>query len=150
MKGYGYTLEYWKYLKSIHKLQDKRLKVCLPGYDNPQNDISDNSLDIDYLGTLTFKQVVELMANCEGLFYVNSMTETFCLSAVLAEILQTTPYIYCLNGYGALKEVLNSDTIVDNNKQFFDDVVNGRKCDIKPKEYRSKIIMKQWCDLLNF
>ena len=150
MKGYGYTLEYWKYLKSINKLQDKRLKVCLPGYDNPQNDISENSLDVDYLGTLTFKQVVELMASCEGLFYANFMTETFCISAVLAEILQTTPYIYCLNGYGALKEVLNSDTIVDNNKQFFDDVINGRKCDITPKDYRSDIVMKQWCELMNF
>lgn len=150
MKGYGYTLEYWKYLKHMNKLNGKRLKVCLPGYDNPSNDISDNDMDVDYLGTLTFKQVVELMANSEGMFYANVMTETFCISAVLAEILKTTPYIYCLNGYGALNEVLNSDTVTLDIKQFFDDVTSGRKCNVDAKNYRPKTVMNEWLKLFNY
>ena len=150
MKGYGYTLEYWKYLKNKNKLNGKRLKVCLPGYDNPSNDISVKDIDVDYLGTLTFKQVVDLMANSEGMFYANIMTETFCISAVLAEILKTTPYIYCLNGTGALNEVLNSDTVTNDIKQFFDDVSNRRKCDIDAKNYRPKIVMDKWMKLFNY
>lgn len=150
MKGYGYTLEYWKYLKHMNKLNGKRLKVCLPGYDNPSNDISDNDIDVDYLGTLTFKQVVELMANSEGMFYANVMTETFCISAVLAEILKTTPYIYCLNGYGALNEVLNSDTVTLDIKQFFNDVSSRRKCSVDAKNYHSKIVMTKWLELFNY
>ena len=106
-------------------------------------------MDVDYLGTLTFKEVVELMAKCEGMFYVNVMTETFCISAVLAEILKTTPYIYCLNGYGALNEVLNSNTVTTDIKQFFNDVSSGRKCDVDAKNYRPKTVIDEWLKLFN-
>ena len=52
MKGYGGTLEYWKYLKSQNLLNGKQLHVCLPGYDNPSSDISMPIYDINYLNTI--------------------------------------------------------------------------------------------------
>lgn len=149
MKGYQSTYETWRFLKKqTDILNDKFLNVCLPGYDNPINDISDKKFKINYLYTLPFKQVVELIAKCEGMFYVNTMQETFCISAVLCEILQTTPYIYCLNGTGALKEVLNSDTISTNCKKFFNDLKQKNLCK-KPKDYRSKLIISKWLQIMN-
>lgn len=149
MKGYTSTLETWKYLKQqTNILNNKVLNVCLPGYDNPSNDISDRKFKINYLYTLPFKQVVQLISKCEGMFYVNTMQETFCISAVLCEILKTTPYIYCLNGTGALKEVLNSKTISTNAKNFFDDISNKTKPN-EAKNYRPKFILAKWLEAMN-
>lgn len=150
MKGYNYTSQYWMYCKEkSQSLKNKSLNVCLPGYDNPPEDISIKNYNINYLNTLTFKQVVELMANSEGMFYVNVMPETFCVSAVLAEILNVTPYIYCVNGYGALKEVLNSDTVTSDFRQFFNDVTSIRKVNVEPKKYYPELITQQWLTLFN-
>jgi hypothetical protein len=149
MKGYHETINHWKFLKQNNKFKNKILNVCLPGYDNPENDISESDFNIKYHGSLTFKQVIDLMASCKGLFYVNCMTETFCLTAVLAEILQTTPYIYCMNGYGALKEVLNSDTIVKNSKDFFEHLNSGNPIKTNPKNYQVKKIMNEWIKVMN-
>lgn len=149
MKGYKATLEYWNYLKGKEYLNNKRLHVCLPGYDNPNFDMSIPSLNINYLGTLTFRQVVDTMAKCEAMFYVNTVPETFCISAVLAEILKTTPYIYCLNGCGALTEVLNSNTVSTNIKSFMDDIKACRKVSVEPKQYRPNRIINEWLKLFN-
>ena len=149
MKGYNATLQYWSYFKNNGYLKDKKLHVCLPGYDNPPNDISIQQLDVNYLGTLTFKDVVETMAKCEGMFYVNSVPETFCISAVLAEILKTTPYIYCLNGIGALNEVLKSNTVTTNIKAFMDDIKACRKVSVEPNQYRPNRIINEWLKLFN-
>lgn len=149
MKGYHQTSDHWKFLKINNKLENKILNVCLPGYDNPQQDISEPQFNIKYHGSLTFKNTVDLIASCEGLFYVNTMTETFCITAVLAEILKTTPYIYCLNGYGALKEVLNCNTITDNSKDFFKAMVNKNKLELNAKNYKTSRIINDWKKLMN-
>lgn len=149
MKGYHQTSDHWKFLKINNKLQNEILNVCLPGYDNPEQDISESQFDIKYHGSLTFKDTVDLMASCKGLFYVNAMTETFCITAVLAEILKTTPYIYCLNGYGALKEVLNCNTITNNSKDFFKSIENKNKLELNAKNYKTDRIMNDWKKLMN-
>lgn len=150
MKGYESTMNYWIYMKNKYNiLQNKSLNVCLPGYDNPNNNLNNNKYNIKYLGTLTFKQVVDILSKSEGLFYVNTMQETFCVTAVLAEILKATPYILCLNGYGALKEVLNSKTICRDNKEFFENITLEKKQDINAKSYYPKNIMKQWEKVLH-
>lgn len=149
MKGYIETFNYWTYLKlNSNILKNKKLRVCLPGYDNPVEDISNKNLEIDYLGSLPFKNVVELLSHSEGLFYVNTMQETFCLTAVLAEILKATPYILCLNGFGALNETLNSKTITNNTKDFFINIENKVQAS-ESKNYKSKNIMPQWLKILN-
>jgi len=148
MKGYGGTLEYWKYLKSQNLLNGKQLNVCLPGYDNPSSDISMPIYDINYLNTLPFKEVVSTIANCEGMFYVNIMPETFGISVVLAEILQTTPYVLGLNGLGSLREVLNGSTITTDMKTFVDYFKKEKPQPTKPRQFKSEMVMKRWKKIL--
>jgi hypothetical protein len=149
MKGYQSTLNHWAYLKNkTDILNGKNLNVCLPGYDNPSHDISDKTLNVNYLGSLAFEKVVELMAKSEGLFYINTMPETFCITAVLAEILKTTPHIFCLNGYGALQEVLNTKSVVRNFKDFIINITEQKKCE-SPNNYKSKIIIDKWLNIFD-
>lgn len=147
-KGYACTLEYWKYLKSIGLLSNKKLQVCLPGYDNPDVDISMPMYDIDYLNTLPFTKVVETISKCEGMFYVNTMPETFGISVILAEILQTQPYVLGINGLGALPELINSNTITTDMKTFIDYFVNKNSDVAQPKHFKSEIIINKWLKIL--
>jgi len=152
MKGYGTTLGYWKHLKSKGMLQNKRLYVCLPGYDNPKNDIGMVDLQIDYFGTKTFREVVQIMSTCEGLFYVNVVPETFCISAVLAEILKTNTNIYCANGVGALTEVLCCHNVTTDVKQFIEyfDIKNQKTHRGCAHDYKSTTVINQWIKLFNY
>lgn len=144
MKGYNATFAYWKFLKKNNILNKEKFFVCLPGYDNPQTDISMAELDINYLNTLPLKQVVDTIAKCEGMFYVNVMPETFGISVVLAEILKATPYILGLNGLGALPELINSQTLTTDTKTFIDYFVNKDKNPLSPKTFKSERIIKEW------
>lgn len=148
MKGYQQTILHWRFLKSKNLLNNKKLYVCLPGYDNPPDNISIPELNIEYLGSLNFKNTVKKISESEGLFYINMMPETFCITAVLCEILQTTPHIFCLNGVGALTEVLNSKTVSTNVKQFISNM-NLNKEAVKPKNYKTSEIIEKWLILLN-
>lgn len=144
MKGYQMTFEFWRHLKNEGHLSNQKLHVCLPGYDNPRSSIADASLDINYLGTLPLVDVVKTIAACEGMFYVNMMRETFCISAVLCEILNTTPYIYCLNDPGALTEVLNSKTVTTDMLDFLDYFRGNKQNALQPKDYRARKVMPDW------
>lgn len=148
MKGYGVTLEYWKYLKSQNLLKDKQLNVCLPGYDNPSSDISMPLYDVNYLNTLPFKDVVDLIARCEGMFYVNIMPETFGISVVLAEILQTTPYVLGLNGLGALPELLHNKTLTTDMRTFINYFKTEKSQPVKARTFKSEMVMKKWKKVL--
>jgi hypothetical protein len=148
MKGYSGTLEYWKFLKTNGVFNGKQLNVCLPGYDNPSSDISMPIYDINYLNTLPFKDVVDVIAKCEGMFYVNIMPETFGISVVLAEILQTTPYVLGLNGLGSLREVLNGSTITTDMKTFIDYFKKEKPQPTKPRQFKSEMVMKRWKKIL--
>ena len=149
-KGYACTLEYWKYLKSCGSLSNKKLQVCLPGYDNPDVDISMPVYNIEYLNTLPFKKVVEIISKSEGMFYVNTMPETFGISVVLAEILQTPPYVLGINGLGALSELLNSNTITTDMKTFIDYFNNNKNVDVtKPKHFKDEVIINKWVQILH-
>lgn len=151
MKGYGATIQYWAYLKSKSVLQNKKLNVCLPGYDNPNGDISRNDLDIDYLGTLTLKQIVEKLASCEGMFYVNMVPETFCVSAVLSQILKTPTNILCLNGVGALDEVNPTGAQTTDVSKFIRYFTNPLPSSnvITAMDYRPSMVIKSWNKILN-
>lgn len=150
MKGYPYTLQMWKYLKDQKILSDTDiLNVCLPGYDNPNNDISDENYNVNYLGTLNFKQVVELMAKCKGMFYVNNMPETFGISVVLADILETTPYIYGLNGLGSLSELVNNNCLTNDMHKYISSFSKERNNDHVARNFRPQMVIKWWKKILD-
>lgn len=150
MKGYGATNAYWKYLKTEGLLEGKTLSVCLPGYDNPKTDISDKTFNINYLGSLPFKKVIDVIAKSEGMFYVNVMPETFGISVVLAEILNCTPIVYGINGLGSLTEVLKTkQSLVTDMKQFID-FFRYKKANkvTEPYDYRPNTVIKKWLEIL--
>ena len=149
MKGYSSTLPMWKYLKDQKILNSSDiLNVCLPGYDNPQEDISDKNYGINYLGTLTFKQVIELMAKCRGMFYVNTMPETFGISVILADILKTTPYVYGMNGLGSLDELINSNTITTDMHKYINSFKTIVSNTYNPRNFKPQMVVKWWKKIL--
>jgi len=149
MKGYSSTLPMWKYLKDQKILNSSDiLNVCLPGYDNPQEDISDKNYGINYLGTLTFKQVIELMAKCRGMFYVNTMPETFGISVILADILKTTPYVYGINGLGSLDELINSNTITTDMHKYINSFKTIVSNTYNPRNFKPQMVVKWWKKIL--
>jgi len=150
MKGYPYTLQMWKYLKDEKILSGTDvLNVCLPGYDNPSNNISDENYNVNYLGTLNFKEVVELMAKCKGMFYVNNMPETFGISVVLADILQTTPYVYGLNGLGSLPELINNNSLTSDMHNYINYFKNYASNQQSPRNFRPQMVIKWWKKILD-
>lgn len=105
--------------------------------------------DINYLNTIPFKQVVDTIAKCEGMFYVNIMPETFGISVVLAEILQTTPYVLGLNGLGALPELLNSTSLTTDMRTFINYFKNEKSQPVKARTFKSEMVMKKWKKVLS-
>ena len=149
MKGYSSTLPLWKYLKNEKILsQTDMLNVCLPGYDNPVQDISDEDYGVNYLGTLKFKEVVELMAKCRGMFYVNTMPETFGISVVLADILKTTLFVHGVNGLGSLPELVDNKNLTTDMQEYINMFKNYSIKDSSPRNFRPKMVVKWWKKVL--
>ena len=149
MKGYSSTLPLWKYLKNEKILsQTDMLNVCLPGYDNPVQDISDEDYGVNYLGTLKFKEVIELMAKCRGMFYVNTMPETFGISVVLADILKTTPFVYGVNNLGSLPELVDNKNLTTDMQEYINMFKNYSIKDSAPRNFRPKMVVKWWKKVL--
>jgi len=149
MKGYNSTLSMWKYLKDQKILSNTDiLNVCLPGYDNPLQDISDKDYGVNYLGTLKFKEVVELMAKCRGMFYVNTMPETFGISVVLADILKTTSFVFGINGLGSLPELVNNKNLTTDMQEYINMFKNYSTKDSTPRNFRPKMVIKWWKKIL--
>lgn len=150
LKGYRATSQSWVYLKTQNCLKDKQLNVCLPGYDNPEKSLSDSNFKINYLGTLPFKQVLDVIAKSEGMFYVNLHQETFGISIVLAEILKCVPYVYGINGLGSLTDVLNTkETLTTDMREFVGYFKSGKqyKCQ-EPNNYRANVVIEKWLNIL--
>lgn len=150
MKGYSSTLPLWKHLKDEKILNNTDiLNVCLPGYDNPTQDISDKNYGVNYLGSLKFKEVVELMAKCRGMFYVNTMPETFGISVVLADILKTTPFIYGINNLGSLPELVNNKNLTCDMQEFINMFKTYSSEDFAARNFRPKMVIKWWEKILD-
>lgn len=149
MKGYNSTLEVWKYLKDNDILQESdTLNVCLPGYDNPNYNLSNKEYNINYFKSLNFNQVVELTNSCIGLFYVNTLPETFGISIVLADILNTTPYVCGISDLGALPEFINNKYLTTDIEQFINYFKVPNTYQPKRKDFTSNTIIKEWEKIL--
>lgn len=148
-KGYYHTLDMWKYLKTEKILSEEDiLNVCLPGYDNPNKNLSDEKFKIKYHGSLIFKEVVELTASCSGMFYVNIMPETFGISVVLADILNTAPNVCGLHGLGALPEFVNKKTLTTDIDEFINLFKNKSIYQPMVKDFKSATMLKEWETIL--
>jgi len=147
LKGLQETLIFWDHINKNHLISNTKLKILSPGYDTPdRSNFTQNSLS--FLGALPFHRVVEEIANSKALFYVNNLPETFCIVAVLCEILGTPMHILTLRGDGALPETINTSCIYHDYMRFIKDVNNMTTLRAS-KDYRISTIFKQWLQLLN-
>jgi len=154
LKGLEPTLEFWNFINS-QKISEptpltnhSQLKILSPGYDTPDKNHFPNISNIEFLGALPFHKVVHEIAKSEFLFYVNDMPETFCIVAVLAEILKTKVRILTLRGGGALPETINTHVYTDYID--FIDSFNTfvHEPEIEAKDYRISTIFPLWQSLL--
>lgn len=147
LKGLEPTIEFWKELKKNYFMKKSELFVCHPGYD--AIDVEKLKANkINFMGSLSFPQLVEEMRTSEKMFMVSSLPETFGISPVLAEVLGVVPQIMFMQHPGALIEVLaNSDRVTGNadlfQKQVFD---NAKELPVlKPaNDYRVSKILPKW------
>lgn len=153
LKGLDPTVALWREFKEEGFFDKAQLNVCHPGYDNvdPERLKANN---INLLGSLSFPDLVEELRTTGNMFYVNAFAETFCIAAVLAEVLGVTPHILTVGEVGALKEVMsNPDFVSINNvgefrKRIQDGIAKPHVLN-KTKDYRVSTILPQWIQQLN-
>ncbi len=150
-KGLTPTVDWFKEIKKNYFFKKTELLVLNPGYDQVDIELLKKN-KINFGGTLPFNYVLMETASSGVLFYVNAMPETFGISVVLAEILGCAPFVLCLNGYGALKEVCNSPYITDNTEEFQKNLIEFTKKQnsykISAKDFRSTTIIKDWLSIV--
>jgi hypothetical protein len=151
-KGLPETLRLWAFLKQRGALENETLSVFTPGYDNsPEFNPENQILGIKYIKSLPFKGVVETLLKSKSLFYANCLPETFCLSAVLCDILGLDLYIYCVNNQGSLPEVLSDwDCLTNHQDTFINAIKNkNRSQNNDPKfDFRAGTVMPLWNKLI--
>lgn len=151
-----HTLDEW--IKRRLDRPSSTLHVYTPGYEGDTNSILDLERNfkewkkdgVIFHGPKPYNKVVEAIRNSAGLFMVNTVTETFCIVAAMAEALGRQVNMLCLNGFGAVVETVNSPLVTDDVKQF---ATNFReKADASyyrdPKDYSEETIVSKWLKLL--
>ena len=122
MKGLDATLAVWRKLHKLHGkvLKKAKLHIVSPGWgDFPTLTPSDKALGVRFVGAPTPAAYREWIAKAEGLFFINTMPETFCCSAALAERSGTRVHILCKNGFGGIPEAItNCSLLTDDETRF--------------------------------
>ena len=151
MKGLPETLKLWKEMSNHYVIKKSKLLVCSPGYDNPDMEELRKTKNVEFIGALKFSNLVDVLSKATGLFQVNRMPETFGLVYAFAEAVGTAPHALCLNGPGALLEVVNTPTITNDVKAFGQNIIDystGKSKPLMPKNFRTSSIMPNWVSLL--
>ena len=152
MKGLIPTLMLWGELKRNHYAFKKAtLIVTSPGYDHPDFDKLKDTPGVVYEQQPTLGDMMNRIANSDGLFQFNAMPETFGCVHVMAEIVNRPAWIICgESGPGALREVLaNPWTVHTTPKEFVEAVAEKKWPDLAPaRDYRMTTLLPQWLDVL--
>lgn len=151
-KGLLPTVECFKELKKNYFFKKSELLSLSPGYDDPQAEFLKKN-KVQFVGSVPFNEVVKHIARCGSLLYVNTFPETFGISPVLAEVLGCNTFVFCPNGFGALKETMNSPLVEGQQQAFFNRIMEFGKNPksmpkVSPKDYKVSTIMPQWLDLV--
>jgi len=140
MKGLDATLEMWRAFKRKYDgpngkkkiLAKAKLVVAVPGFSDFYGDKAkslsdaDKMLGISFVGSPSLIEYRRLIASAEGLFFVNTMPETFGCCVAFAEKFQTRTHVLCVNGFGAIREaVQNASLITDDPKKFESDFMEA-------------------------
>lgn len=139
-KGLDVTLEMWSALP----VKKTHLLVTNPGYDwdRVPKKLPEN---VTYLGVLpSISHVMEVMATCEGLFYVNTFPETAGVTPALAEAIGLRAHVLSANPCG-LTEMVTGGYLTSDPDQFARDFVHPKKYPPPTKKYGT---IEQWLELL--
>lgn len=128
LKGLEATLAKWRSMKVRHGkvLRKARLVIVTPGHFDfyadrmPELTQADKAMGISYQGSPTVEEYRRLIASAEGLFYVNTMPETFCCAAAFAERSNTRTHILCKNGKGGIPEALVNPLLLTGDEAEFE------------------------------
>lgn len=149
MKGLDATTKAWREMFAKFAgercLEGAQLQIVLPGwgYDRlPTLTQEDAACRISMFGVPSLDRYRRVIASAEGLFFVNTMTETFCCAAAFAERSGARTHILCENGFGGIPEaIIDHRLLTDNKDRFFnqwrDTRMNGFVADPRPVEDRS-------------
>lgn len=151
IKGLAATLTLWGNLKR-HKYEFKKstLIVTSPGYDTPEFDKLRDTPGVIFEQPKTQGDMMNLIANSDGLFQVNTLPETFGCVHVMAEITGRPAWVLATQDVGALKEVLaNPWSIHTNPAEFVSAISEPKWPDIAPaRDYSMTTLLRQWLDVL--
>lgn len=151
IKGLEPTLTLWGQLKRNHYAFKKAsLVVTSPGYDSPEFEKLKNTPGVIYEQQRTLGDMMNRIADSDGLFQVNVLPETFGCVHVMAEIVKRPAWVLCLNGVGALQEVLSNPwTIHTNADAFVEAIAISPWPKLEPaRDYRMSTLLPQWLDVL--
>jgi hypothetical protein len=153
MKGLKETLDLWERLVKVVEGPKPHLHI-ISSWDAGslgKHRILDTTITV--WGQLTHEELTRLIASCEGMFYVNSFAETFCVTAAMAERLGTRVHILCKRGFGALREVLADTAYVTDNEtlfvhHFLDQYGKQPKQINALKDYSVEAGVKRWLEII--
>lgn len=149
-KGLRATLVEWKSLKEAHpELKDAQLYVTTPGHDVLSQDTIE-SYGARYLGELAPNEVVETLRDAAGLFFVNTLPETFCVIAAIAEALGCRCHVWTKAG-GAIAETVRTNQYVSCSQiAFRADFLEAyqRNFTIRPQDFSPSKVMPLWESVL--
>jgi hypothetical protein len=151
MKGLPETLKLWHEMRNHYVIGKSKLLVLSPGYDHPDMEELKKVKNVEFVGALRLQDVVGALARCTGLFSVNKMPETFGLVYAFAEAVGCAPHVMCLNGPGAIPEVINTKTVTFDAKTFSQNIIDygsGKYQIQKPKNFSPSEVLSDWVRLL--
>ena len=151
LKGLEPTLTLWGELKrNKYEFKKATLIVTSPGYDAPEFDKLRATPGVVYEQQQTLGDMQMRLASSDGIFMVNTLPETFGCVQTMAEIAGRPCWALCLNGPGALREVLANPWSVHTNPQEFVEAISESKWpEIKPsRDYRMSTLLPQWLNVL--
>jgi hypothetical protein len=123
VKGLSATIKKWTEMHDKYpELKGIELVLMSPGWGEwPFSPgFHDKDLGIRFIGTPTPAEYQDIVASAEGLFFVNTFTETFCCLAALAERDRTRTHILCKSGFGGIPEALVNHTLLTDDEEKFE------------------------------
>ncbi len=153
LKGLAQTLQLWGELKrNKYEFRKAKLIVTSPGYDAPEFDKLRQTPGVIYEQQKTLGDMQTRLANSDGIFMVNALPETFGCVQTMAEIAGRPCWALCINGPGALREVLANPWSVHTDINKFVEAISAPKWPaLSPaRNYRMSSLTDKWLDIVGF
>jgi hypothetical protein len=143
-KGTYETLQIWSQLRG--RMPDSELLVGSPYSHPPDAEEQCKRAGATWIGTLAPKAIAAQLASAEAVFRVCMAPETFGVADAIAELVGTRVHCWCVNGYGAARDVLLSEFVTSRVERFVQGVLAARGAPLaKPRgDYRVSTIIKEW------